>query len=436
MHIAVVVENIPDPATGGGAITAWTLTKFLAGRKHWVTNVLILQRSTLDDPVAQMRMKALADLDVDVIPVTVDLPDTSGVPHNSDLPNRLVAAVHRTLQPTLENYYPWVSLAPKIEEILRGVQPDVILAYHWKATAATHGLNVAPRFAMLGDPEPLVHRFRAMIHGHETERTATRQPLYGRLLSKVTTFVNGRRHPARMMQLLSGCEAVGFFAAHHAEWVRKNGVPACLYLRTPVPDVTGPEWESLRSIGLPRHKPKILMIGHLKGTATLSGLYLFAEEILPLLEERLGPGGFEVHVVGDYALPPDLARLLAKPSVRLRGHVEPADQEFLSSDVLLVPTPIELGCRVRILVGWSFGCCVVAHEANAHGIPEMVHEKNALVASDGQGLADGIIRALRDSSTRRRLGVNGRRTYEQEFAPSVAGARIAAELERICADAI
>ncbi|MCB7128036.1 MAG: glycosyltransferase [Candidatus Brocadiales bacterium] len=158
---------------------------------------------------------------------------------------------------------------------------------------------------------------------------------------------------------------------------------------------------------------------------------MFAKEILPRLERELGPEGFKVHVVGEGEPPPELAKLLPRPSVKLCGRIEPADSEFLSADIQLVPTPFVLGIRLRIIVGFSFGCCVVAHTNETLNLPEMIHEENALLASDGPGLAETIIRAARDPKLRERLGVNARRTYERYFAPEVAAAPIVAELERL-----
>jgi glycosyltransferase involved in cell wall biosynthesis len=158
---------------------------------------------------------------------------------------------------------------------------------------------------------------------------------------------------------------------------------------------------------------------------------LFAKEILPRLEHELGPEGFEVHVVGEGEPPLELARVLPRPSVKLRGRIEPADSEFLSADIQLVPTPFVLGIRLRVIVGFSFGCCVVAHTNEAVNLPEMVNGKNALLASNGKGLAEAIIRAVRDPAMRNRLGLNARQTYEYYFAPKVAAAPIVTELERL-----
>jgi glycosyltransferase involved in cell wall biosynthesis len=116
--------------------------------------------------------------------------------------------------------------------------------------------------------------------------------------------------------------------------------------------------------------------------------------------------------------------------VRLRGRIAPPDDEFLRADVLLVPTPVPTGPRVRILTGFQFGCCVVAHEANRLGIPALEDGVNCLLAP-AEGIAAATLRALGDPGLRARLGEHGRRLYEERFTPATAGAAIVGELERL-----
>ena len=93
-------------------------------------------------------------------------------------------------------------------------------------------------------------------------------------------------------------------------------------------------------------------------------------------------------------------------------------------------TPVPTGPRIRILTGMSFGCCVVAHEANRLGIPALVHDENVLLG-ESEHLADLTIAALRNPALRGRLGEAGRRLYESRFTPERAGARLVEELERL-----
>jgi glycosyltransferase involved in cell wall biosynthesis len=83
----------------------------------------------------------------------------------------------------------------------------------------------------------------------------------------------------------------------------------------------------------------------------------------------------------------------------------------------------------------TFGSCVVAHEANRLGIPELVDGENALLAGDGPALAQATLAALRDADARARVGREARRLYESTFTPAVAGARIVRELERVATEA-
>jgi hypothetical protein len=234
-----------------------------------------------------------------------------------------------------------------------------------------------------------------------------------------------------MIQLLADCQSIVDFAAHHAAWLRENGLPNCIYIPPPTRDPVGSQWREHRDSYSAGNTARILLIGHLAGIASISGITFFVKKVLPILERKLKSEKVEIHVVGDYSKNPGFAAQLRHPMVRLRGYVEDVNREFLSSDVLLVPTPINLGTRTRIIEGFSYGCCVVAHEANALGIPQMVHGKNALLAGNGEELADAVICALTDHDLRGRLQSNARRTYEESFSIESAGARLTAEMERI-----
>jgi glycosyltransferase involved in cell wall biosynthesis len=153
--------------------------------------------------------------------------------------------------------------------------------------------------------------------------------------------------------------------------------------------------------------------------------------MLPYLDDALGRDGFEVRIVGGYDPPPELAPLLEHPAVELHGFVPDVDAEFRDADVLVVPVSIKLGVRVRVLTGFSYGSCIVTHTANAYGIPELEHERNALLGDSPKTLAEQVVRAIRQPDLRVRLGAGARSTYERYFTPEAAGAALAETLERI-----
>ena len=235
-----------------------------------------------------------------------------------------------------------------------------------------------------------------------------------------------------MLELLKDCEATGASASHHAKWFHDNGVKGCRYLPNMVPDWGGDDWEQKREQNGQNDKLKILLMGHVLATANLSALYFLADEICPVLGERFNEE-IEIHICGGGVIPDDLMARLQYPFVIRRGWVDDIIAELASSDVFLVPTPIPLGVRVRIAYAWSLGSCVIAHQVNELGLPEMVHDHNALLGNNGRQVAEQIIRAFEDSDLRRRLRLEARNTYETQFSNQVTGDKIFSVLEQTAA---
>ena len=85
-----------------------------------------------------------------------------------------------------------------------------------------------------------------------------------------------------------------------------------------------------------------------------------------------------------------------------------------------MPIPAKTGPRTRIIDGFSYGCCVVAHDANALGLLELRHDLNILLGGSGREVALQVIRAGRDRELRLRLGASGRDLFERYYSEEVA----------------
>ena len=407
MNIAMLVAGVPpNPATGGGAVTAWTVMTQLLELGHDVGVVVLVDEDAPADNVDRDALVRARGAEL------VRLPSRAASVFER-LPHSPSARLSRVVDPPEETLYPTLLDRAAMSDAVDGLGADAAFVYHFESLAASRDVTI-PRFAAVGDPPHLsaLYHFRRALPDPRSLRHGLR------LQAQV------RRQPRLLVEMLHECAACGAFAAHHAAWLRTSGVPGCAYLRTPVPD-PGPVWRD------EAERPRILLIGHLKGAVTLEGLELFARGVLPLLEEELGEDGFEVRLAGGYEPPPRLRRLLDRPSIRLLGHVEDVSTELRSAHVLLVPNSITLGVRVRIITAFSYGSCVVTHRSNTLGIPELAHERNALVAHDPRGLAHELLRALGDAGLRAELGERARETYAESFHPAVSVGRIAETLERI-----
>lgn len=430
LRIGFVTYGLPSETSNGGPMTCWGIAKHLVDRGHRLTLCVLLESS---DPFRTPdRIEKLRALGATLHIVEHDRFELwqRGVARGAcSFRSRVSARAAALLgRPDLARYYPWAELRSEVAAIFERASPDVIFCYHFEALAAAHGLTIAPRMAGVGDLYHLPFYYRW--------KTASSRSL-GSYISGLNQLRLRRIHQPLMLKMMGECDAKGAFAAHYAAWFRQHGLSDTRYLHTPIVDPFQGRWRSgprpvlSNTEGARSGKPRILMIGDLPTTVTRSGMTLFAREVLPALERLLGSDGFEVHIVGGGELSPEQASALRRPSIKLRGRVDPPDGEFEAADLLLVPTPIDLGIRVRAVTSWAHGCPVVVHSANRAGIPEIEHERNALVADSGVGLAEQVARALADEHLRANLSVGGRQTYEAHFAPDIAGTEVRTELERI-----
>ena len=418
MRVATVFAGLPNPWRAGGPLTHWATLGSLVEAGH---EVVFCALPWEDEQRRDAKLEALAELGVRVR--EVERPRVAAG-ENGRWATR-ASYLRSVAWPGDAVLFPDSALAQPLAAVIADEDPDVVLAHATPAISAAATLP-RPKLALTSDPPGLSRRLRTQLAPTHPWRLGRDELLY-----RLGAASFAHRADRRFLELLRGFDSVGIFAAHHAEWALRHGVPAW-YASSPIVDAAGPEWHERRvASGVPR----ILMIGHLRGISTISGLQVLVDAVLPRLTQELGEDGFEVHVVGDYEPPESLRAVLDHPAVQLRGHVEPPDDEFLRADVVLVTTPIRTGPRVRILTAFSFGCCVVAHSANRLGIPALAHGENVLLGESDR-LAALTLEALADPALRDRLGAAGRRLYEARFTPEKAGARIVAELERLAGDRV
>lgn len=326
----------------------------------------------------------------------------------------------------LEVYFPGRLVAAEVRRKLQELRPDVLWLINYGGLSMAYDYVGAPKVVSQQDPLHMVAYYQWRYSFGESD-------LFAHLRRGLRVIKQYREQVPYLAEMMRRCDAAVACAAHDARYYsRKTGMP-CLYLPTPATDVVGTDWRRIRERTRRMGRWKILWASPLGAPVNRPAVDMTMRDIIPVLDRQLHPDRYEMHFVGRTdAMPASLARLAAeRPHIRVRGYVESIEDEFLSSDVVLVPTPIRFGFRTRIVSAFSFGCCVVAHEACTPGMPELVHEHNVLLARNGEGLAEQTIRALTDQALRNRLEESGRRTYERFYSIDVVGERFVAELFRV-----
>lgn len=392
--------SLPHMMHGGGGITAFSILNSLRAEGAFLT--VIGFRGKFETPYDAQAENDLMDMGIPVKWI-------------DEVPFEKLPINYRKLV-----YVNGCQYAPALQKIVDEKQPGAVVCYHWESLAAVFPLRKTFfQAGFIGDPLHLPFMYKLkLLHKYEPN---SKQGLRYR----INRFLQVRRMiiEQRMMLLKSDC--CGAFAAHHAAWFRANGVPACQYVRTPVPDPSVKGQITAASCA-PKERPVFLLLGHLAGTSTLMGIDLFFSTTILSLEREFGEDGFEVLVVGGMKdkVPSRLLERMNHPAVRMMGQINPPDRPFAESHFLVVPTPIELGIRVRILTGFSYGACVVAHRANQAGIPELQDNVNCVLCDTGRQLGERLVKLWYDSPRRRDIAIKGRETFEQFFTPERTGREI------------
>jgi hypothetical protein len=404
VHILYVTNGLPHQGNNGVPMFGWALCNYIVSQGDRLT---VLGLCPEGDRYCATQYRD------EVTAMGAELHVLSYSSTNGRQRSVARAALRVLRKVGLERYYPTLTIAGEVKESIKAIAPDVIVAMHTEALAPLMDIDDVPCVGLMGDPSHLPMKSRLF------DGSAKRRPM--KFLRKAAVYLRSRRTFERLdTEMLAHCAKRGAVAAHYAQWFRERGIEDCAYYRIPIVDEIGDQWRQKRDEAVRQGPFKIILLGALHGTATVLGLKVFAEDVYPRLCSSMSPGDFEVHIIGAGEWPSEVVDISRHANVHRRGYVENLADELLSSGILVVPVPITLGIRVRILTGLSFGQCIVAHEANAAGIPELVSGENCLLAASGSEMVEMIGRLYRDPLLRRKLENGARITYLKCFEEKVA----------------
>jgi glycosyltransferase involved in cell wall biosynthesis len=160
-----------------------------------------------------------------------------------------------------------------------------------------------------------------------------------------------------------------------------------------------------------REDSLILFTGRMGYFPNAEAAIYFATRVFPLILQQKPDARFLI--VG--ADPPRRVRRLSRlPGVEVTGYV-PRIQDYLArATVAVAPMQAGTGIQNKVLEAMASGVPVVATRYALGGI-EAVDGEHLLVADDADGLADQVVRLLRDPALRRRLARNARQLVEEKY---------------------
>lgn len=400
--------GLPGNAYHGGAVTCWAIIRAMVSQGHQVS-LLSMYDTSEHNPYLKYRSEQ--EEEINTIGVSIHYVEY-------EYKNILAPKAHIenlfNIDTSIKYLWPWAHLSSGIEKEIRKLKPDFIFMYHFEPVAAFYFTNIhdIPTIGGMGDLWHLPGEFRSQFENKGT-------------LHKIKTFYASFLSKRGMKRICQKINLLGFFPAHYADWFNQySDRKDVLYFRTPSHDNSKENWQTLRDNSRTT-KFKILLMGDLNSTVTSIGIYEFATQTLKYLDESIGEDNYEVHFVGGGEPPRGTEQyLLNKKSILFRGRVYPPDEEFLSCNVMVVPTPITLGIRVRIITAMSFGTPIVTHVANKAGIPELQHGKNCLIANDASEIGKLIFDIFENMDLQKMLEYNSKSTFMEYFSEQKAANQI------------
>ena len=174
---------------------------------------------------------------------------------------------------------------------------------------------------------------------------------------------------------------------------------------------TGVDLDYFEPPGMPAVKPKLVFVGAFQHLPNVESMTYFCRDILPLVRQEMPE--VELYIVGSHPSPAVIS-LSSIPGVQVTGYVPDIRPYMAECSVYIVPLRLGVGIRGKILEAWSMKMPVVSTSVGCAGL-RCENNRNLLIADTSEQFASAVLSLLKNSSLRRRLGEEGRKTVDQYY---------------------
>ena len=171
-----------------------------------------------------------------------------------------------------------------------------------------------------------------------------------------------------------------------------------------------------RSLGRPSRALKkrtlSLSSGNMEYHPNVTAVRHFRRRVWPLIESKAPSLRWRLIGKNEFAV---RSLVADDPRIDLTGPVADAVGELARAKVVVVPLLAGSGTRVKILEAWAAGRAVVSTAIGADGLA-VQHGENIRIADGPREMAEMVLELLNDELARKRMGEQGRKTYEAGFS--------------------
>jgi glycosyltransferase involved in cell wall biosynthesis len=158
--------------------------------------------------------------------------------------------------------------------------------------------------------------------------------------------------------------------------------------------------------------PAAVFVGKMDYRPNVDGVRWFAEEILPLVRQKVP--SFELRIVGRDPSPVVLA-LGTRAGVHVTGKVAVTTPFLHDASLAVIPLRAGSGSRLKVLEAMAAGTPVLSTTQGVEGL-DVEAGRHVLVADGVEPFASAVVALLRDPDARSRLIRAGRQLVEDKYA--------------------
>ena len=163
----------------------------------------------------------------------------------------------------------------------------------------------------------------------------------------------------------------------------------------------------------------ILFFGTLNSAANTDAFDFLADEIYPLIAEKLTANNMIIKVVGRHQTAVIEAKSAKLDQINLVGEVDDIDREIANSLFAVLPIRIASGTRTRILEAANLKTAVLSTTIGAEGFE--FNQAEIIIADDTKAFAEAIIRLIEQPELVKEMGENLlKKSYEKYLDTAVA----------------
>lgn len=304
------------------------------------------------------------------------------------------------------------SIIELLQNHIDGIKPDVIWLHHYWVWKYYKKLDVKyPLVLLSGDPdwELEILRQKTRLKSNNLIKRLYHYILH---LRKIDSL---KREESKVFK----------------EVVAKSGVIACwcpssvkdlelrLSMKVHSCPLAFPDWGITKG----DITGSLLMLGNLNGGHSRMGVAYFLKSVWPVFKKLAETKFLRIRMVGGGKLPESLVLPIDSNIFKRIGFIENLDDEWKVTLATLVPVPIELGFRTRIIESLSKGIPVLAHPSAKASLIELESGKNYLSFSNGAELVDQATRLRSNKALYNRLVLEGRRMFEENYSVEAGALR-------------